>query len=103
MQQRDDYMRRLRDELEHLNGVASAWADSARTAPYELHLVRERQLALLRAYRERAAARLLEAEAALDSTADRAIAAVHEAWIELREAYRAARPHFEHGRRADDT
>ena len=96
---REAYLRRLKDDLEHLNAVASAWADKARAAGDDLFLVRERQLEVLRAHRERATARVLDAEAAPSAAQDATVAAVHEAWIELREAYRTARPYFEHGRR----
>jgi hypothetical protein len=98
----EDYLRRLKDDLEHMNAVASAWSDKSRAARDDLYLVRERQLEMLRAQRERAAARLLEAEAAGETAVDEAVAAAHQAWLDLREAYRAARPYFEHGRRAVD-
>jgi hypothetical protein len=89
------YIRALKEDLDRLNALAAGWAEDARCAHIDLRYARERQLEALRAHRERAAGRLLEAQAASAETWEQAALGLDQAWREMREAYGIARLYFE--------
>jgi hypothetical protein len=93
--QRDEYVRRMKEDLDRLNALAAGWAESARSERAELRFPRERQLAMLRSHRERAARRLFQFEGADDDAWLRAALDLDQAWREMREAYGIARLYFE--------
>ena len=92
---RDEYVRRLKEDLDRLNALAAGWAEDARCTRIDLRHACERQIEALRAYRDRAAARLLAAQAAPADAWEQVALDVDQAWREMRDAYRVARLYFE--------
>jgi hypothetical protein len=97
---RDEYVHQLKEDLDRLNALAAGWAEDARCARIDLRYACERQLEKLRTYRERAAARLLEAQVAPADAWHQVAVDVDRAWREMRDAYGVARLYFEPEERA---
>jgi multidrug resistance efflux pump len=95
MKKRDEYVSRLKDELDRFNAQADKWQAQADAAGAGMKKSYEKQLAALAAQREEARYQLKLVEAASAEAWSEIAVGADQAWRRMREALAAARTHFE--------
>jgi hypothetical protein len=95
MKTRDEYVRKLKEQLDHWNADMAKWETQARGAEAEAKKRYEAQLAALREQRETTAYHLRLLEGASASAWNDFTRGADEAWDRMREAITQARTHFE--------
>jgi len=94
MSQRDEYVEKMKAQLDHWNAEMSRWEAKAREAQTGARAEYERQLKALRDQREQAAYQLNLLQAAAGSAWVDMVRGVDEAWARMREAFEKAAAHF---------
>ena len=95
MTTRDEYVEKLKAQLDQWNAKMSAWEAKAREAQAEAKLEYEKQLEHLRAQRDAAMHQMkLVQNASLEAWQELARGA-EGAWQAMRDAFEKARSHFE--------
>ena len=94
MSQRDEYVEKMKAQLDHWNAEMGKWEAKARGAQAGVRADYERQLKALREQREHAAYHLILLQSAAGSAWTDMARGVDEAWERMREAVRKAAAHF---------
>ncbi len=94
MSQRDEYVEKMKAQLDHWNADMAKWEAKAREAQAGARAEYERQLKALRDQREQAAYQLKLLQAAAGSAWVDMARGVDEAWERMREAFEKAATHF---------
>lgn len=92
---RDQYVEKLKADLDRWNAQAGEWEAKARVAQTEMRAVYEQQLGALRHQREQAAQSLAEMQTASAAAWQDMARGADQAWQQLREAFERARAEFE--------
>jgi hypothetical protein len=95
MKTRDEYVGKLKEQLDRWNADVSKWEAQARGARAEMSTGYAKQLEALRARREEALYNLKLVEDASATAWNDISKGADEAWSRMREAIAAARTHFE--------
>jgi hypothetical protein len=95
MMNRDEYVRKLKTQLDQWNAEAAGWEAKAREAQAHMKAEYEKQLAAVNGRRDEALYQLkLLQNASLDAWQDM-MRGTEEAWKNMHEAFGKARSHFE--------
>lgn len=94
MSQRDEYVEKMKAQLDHWNAEMAKWEAKAREAQAGARAEYERQLKTLREQREQAAYQLNLLQSAAGSAWVDMTRGVDEAWERMREAFEQAAAHF---------
>lgn len=95
MKKREEYVSKMKGELDRLNAQADKWQAQADAAGAEMKKRYEKQLAVVAARREDARYQLKLVEAASGEAWSELAAGADQAWAHMRDAVAAARAHFE--------
>jgi hypothetical protein len=95
MKTRDEYVKHLKEQLDHWNADLAKWETQARGAEAEAKKRYEVQLKALREQRETTAYHLRLLEGASSSAWNDFTRGADEAWDRMRQAISQARMHFE--------
>lgn len=95
MKTRDEYVKKLKDQLDRWNGDMTKWEAQARDAQADAKKRYEEQLEAVRAQRQNAAYHLRLLEGASASAWNDFTRGADEAWDRMREAVSKASTHFE--------
>ncbi|MGZ5034567.1 MAG: sll1863 family stress response protein [Usitatibacter sp.] len=95
MKTRDDYVAKLKTQLDRWNADVAKWEAQADTAKADMKKQYAKQLEILRAQREVARYNLRLVEGASATAWTDLSKGADEAWARMREAIAAARSHFE--------
>lgn len=95
MKTRDEYVGKLKGQLDRWNAEVTKWEAQARGARAEMKAGYAKQLEALRARREEALYNLKLVEDASATAWDDLAKGADAAWSRMREAVAAARTHFE--------
>jgi predicted nucleic acid-binding Zn-ribbon protein len=95
MKRREEYVSRLKTELDRFNAQADKWQAQADSAGAEMKKRYEQQLEALAARREEVRYQLKLVEAASIDAWSEVAAGADEAWSRMRDALSSARTHFE--------
>jgi hypothetical protein len=95
MSKRDEYIAKLKAQLDEWNAEVGKWEAKAKGAQADARVEYEKQLEALRRQRDQAMEQMLQVQAAAgDAWLDLAHGA-DEAWRKTREAFAKARSHFQ--------
>lgn len=95
MMNRDEYVRKLKAQLDQWNAEAKQWEAKAHEAQSQMKAEYEKQLAAVNARRDEALYQMkLLQNASLDAWQDM-MRGTEEAWKNMSEAFNKARSHFE--------
>jgi len=95
MMNRDEYVRKLKAQLDQWNAEAKQWEAKAQEAQSHMKAEYEKQLAAVNARRDEALYQMkLLQNASLDAWQDM-MRGTEEAWKNMSEAFNKARSHFE--------
>ena len=94
MSQRDEYVEKMKAQLDHWNAEMAKWEAKAREAQAGARAEYERHLKALREQREQAAYQLNLLQSAAGSAWVDMTRGVDEAWERMREAFEQAAAHF---------
>ena len=95
MTTRDEYVAKLKKQLDQWNADMAVWESKAKAAQAQAKSRYERELEQLRAQREKALYNLRLIESASASAWSDMTRGADEAWDRMREAIAKARKHFE--------
>ena len=95
MKTRDEYVKKLKDQLDRWNTDMAKWETQARDTKADAKKRYDEQLSLLRAQRENTAYHLRLLEGASASAWNDFTRGADEAWDRMREAVSKASTHFE--------
>jgi lipid II:glycine glycyltransferase (peptidoglycan interpeptide bridge formation enzyme) len=92
---RDEYVQKLKQQLDEWNGEAAKWEAKTREAQAAMKAEYEKQIAALNGRREEALYQMkLLQNASADAWRD-AMGGAEKAWKDMQEAFERARSHFE--------
>ncbi len=95
MATRDEYVEKMKQQLDHWNGEIAAWEAKASQAQHSMRVEYEAQLALLRSRRDEAMDQLRRAQnASLDAWQD-LMRGSEEAWKAIGDSFASARSRFD--------
>jgi hypothetical protein len=95
MTQRDEYVEKLKAQLDRWNADMAKWEAKAREAQSGARAEYERQLAALRQHREQAMYQLSLLQSAAGGAWTDLLRGTDEAWKRMREAFDEAAGHFQ--------
>jgi hypothetical protein len=95
MTQRDDYVAKLKAQLDHWNADMAKWETKAREAQAGARAEYERQLAALREHRDQLFYQLALLQSAAGDAWTDLIRGTDEAWTRMRSAFDDAAGHFQ--------
>jgi hypothetical protein len=95
MTQRDEYVARLKAQLDRWNADMAKWEAKAREARAGASAAYERQLAALRGHRDQALYQLALLQSAAGDAWTDLVRGSDEAWKRMREAFDEAAGHFD--------
>ena len=95
MSQRDEYVEKMKAQLDHWNAEMAKWEAKAREAQAGARTEYDRQLKALREQRDQAAFQLNLLQSAAGSAWTDMARGVDEAWARMREAFEKAGAHFQ--------
>lgn len=94
MSKRDDYVNKLKGQLDQWNAEVAAWEAKARKAQADARSEYEKQLADLRRQRDQALEQMRRVQAASGDAWLDLVRGADEAWMKMGEALAKARSHF---------
>ena len=92
---RDEYVAKLKSQLDTWNAEAAKWEAKAKAAEADMKAEYEHQLATLDKQREDAAQRLQQVQAAAGDAWRDMVRGSDEAWKRMSDAFSQARSHFD--------
>lgn len=95
MMTRDEYVQKLKTQLDQWNSEITKWEGKTRSAQAKMKDDYEKQLNALRSRRDEAMTQLRQVQAASGEAWTEMMRGADEAWARLSEAFNKARSHFE--------
>ncbi|HUL42110.1 MAG TPA: hypothetical protein VLV32_09460 [Burkholderiales bacterium] len=95
MMTRDEYVQKLKAQLDQWNGEIAKWEEKSRAAQTKLKADYDKQLKAFRSRRDEAMQQLRKVQAASGEAWMDVMHGADEAWTRLSEAFSKARSHFE--------
>ena len=95
MASRDEFIEKLKSQLDHWNAEVARWEEKAKTAQTQMQAESAKQLAALRSQREKALDQLKQLQNASAAAWNDAMRGAEQAWKEMGDAWTKARSHFE--------
>lgn len=92
---RDEYVAKLKSQLDQWNVETAKWEEKARTAQADMKVEYEKQLAGLSARREEAMYQMRLLQGASTEAWKDMMTGADAAWKQMREAFAKARTHFD--------
>jgi lipid II:glycine glycyltransferase (peptidoglycan interpeptide bridge formation enzyme) len=92
---RDEYVQKLKAQLDEWNAEVKTWEAKARSAEAEVKAGYERQLDAFRRQRDQSLEHLRKVQAASGEAWTDMMRGADDAWAKMREAFTKARSHFE--------
>jgi hypothetical protein len=92
---RDEYVAKLKAQLDQWNAETAKWEEKARNAHAEMKTEYEKQLATLSARREEAMYQMRLLQGASTDAWKEMMSGADAAWKQMQEAFGKARSHFE--------
>ena len=94
MADRDDYVEKLKSQLDHWNAEAAKWEAQAKAAQASMRAEYEKQLAAFRQKRDQAIEQLSKVQSASGDAWKELARGADEAWARMREAFEKAHSQF---------
>ena len=94
MMSRDEYVQKLKSQLDQWNGEAAKWEPKVRDAQDEMKAEYERQLALYRQRRDEGLLKIKEIQAASGDAWTELMRGADDAWKRMHDAFNHARSKF---------
>lgn len=94
MTKRDDYVKKLKAQLDVWNAEVTKWEAKAKSAQADVRTEYEKQLEVIRRQRSQAMERMRQVQAASGDAWLDLVRGADEAWSKMREAFEKARSHF---------
>ena len=94
MSKREEYVEKLKGQLDQWNAEVAKWEAMARKAQAGARTEYEKQLKDLRGQRDQALEQMKRVQAATGDAWVDLVRGADEAWAKMREALEKARPHF---------
>ena len=95
MDKRDEYLAKLKRQLEQWNTEVSKWEGKAREAESGMRAEYEKQLQALRQHRDQALEQMHRVQSAAGDAWMELMRGADDAWAKMREAFDKARSHFQ--------
>lgn len=95
MTKRDDYIEKLKAQLDQWNAEASKWESKTRAAQASMRTEYEKQLAAFRRQRDQALDQMRQVQASSGEAWKDLVRGTDEAWAKMHEAVEKARSHFQ--------
>lgn len=95
MTSRDEFIEKLKSQLDQWNAEVARWEEKAKTAQAQMQAESAKQLAALRSQREKALDQLKQLQDASAAAWNDAMRGAEQAWKEMGDAWTKARSHFE--------
>ena len=92
---KDDYVEKLKSQLDQWNAETTKWEEKARTARAEMKTEYQKQLATLSVQREAALTQLRLLQGASTEAWKDMVSGADDAWKHMRDAFAKAREHFD--------
>jgi hypothetical protein len=94
MTQRDEYVEKLKKQLDDWNAEAAKWEAKAKAAQAGMRADYEKQLAAFRRQRDQALGQMQQIQAASGEAWQELVRGTDDAWAKMREAVEKARSQF---------
>lgn len=94
MSKRDEYIEKLKAQLDAWNAEVIKWEAKAKSAQADVRTEYEKQLEVIRRQRSQAMERMRQVQAASGDAWLDLVRGADEAWSKMREAFEKARSHF---------
>jgi len=94
MADRDDYVEKLKSQLDHWNAETAKWEAQAKAAQAGMRAEYEKQLAAFRQRRDQAIEQLSKVQSASGEAWKELARGADEAWAKMSEAFEKAHSHF---------
>jgi len=94
MTKRDEYIEKLKAQLDVWNAEVTKWEAKAKSAQADVRTEYEKQLEVIRRQRSQAMERMRQVQAASGDAWLDLVRGADEAWSKMREAFEKARSHF---------
>ena len=94
MADRDDYVKKLKSQLDHWNAEMAKWETQAKAAQASMRAEYDKQLAAFRQKRDQAIEQLSKVQSASGEAWKDLARGADEAWAKMREAFDKAHSHF---------
>ena len=94
MADRDDYVEKLKSQLDHWNAETAKWEAQAKAAQASMRAEYEKQLAAFRQKRDQAIEQLSKVQSASGDAWKELARGADEAWARMREAFEKAHSQF---------
>lgn len=94
MSNRDEYVEKLKTQLDEWNAQVTKWEAKTKAAQASARAEYEKQLAAFRKQRDEALAQLRKVQAASGDAWTELARGADEAWARMREAFEKAQSHF---------
>ena len=95
MMTRDEYVRKLKTQLDQWNSEITKWEEKTKSAQTKMKADYENQLKTFRSRRDEAMQQLRQVQAASGEAWMDLMRGADEAWVRLRDAFTKARSHFD--------
>jgi chromosome segregation ATPase len=95
MMTRDEYVQKLKTQLDQWNSEVAKWEEKAKSAQTKMKAEYEMQLKTYRSRRDEATTQLRQVQAASGDAWTDLMRGADEAWGKMREAFTNARSHFD--------
>jgi predicted nucleic acid-binding Zn-ribbon protein len=95
MMTRDEYVQKLKTQLDQWNSEITKWEEKTRSAQTKMKADYDTQLKALRSRRDEAMQQLRQVQAASGEAWMDMMRGADEAWARLRDAFTKARSHFD--------
>jgi hypothetical protein len=94
MSKRDQYVEKLKAQLDEWNAEAAKWEAKTRGAQADMRIEYEKQLEAFRRQRDQATQQMHKVQAATGDAWVDLVRGADDAWAKMREAFEKARTHF---------
>ncbi len=94
MSQRDEYLSKLKAQLDQWNAEVTKWEAKAKGAQADVRIEYEKQLDTFRHQRNQALEQMHKVQAATGDAWTDLVRGADEAWAKMREAFEKANSHF---------
>lgn len=95
MIKRDEYIEKLKKQLDEWNAEVTKWEAKTRAAQAGMHAEYEKHLAAFRSQRDHALGQMRQVQSASGEAWKDLVHGTDEAWAKMREALDKARSHFQ--------
>ena len=94
MSKRDEYVEKLKSQLDQWNAEVTKWEGKSREAQASMHAEMDKQLEAYRRQRDQALEQLRKVQSASGEAWVDLMRGADDAWAKMREAFERARTHF---------